>query len=256
MKFSLIFLSVLLFIPNLLPFHLISVPSSPVKKELFDPVLAKKLQSAGELESYIDSVQNVRRIKSGSVQYADLISNVIRNRFYHCYSHYSLSQNWIAAFCGRFIWYDLSAIVIPDDVLKYPMGACSQQSIILMDFFKRKHIEFRKIAFDHHFAMEGNFNNKWIYFDPDMEPQYPQGFRPGLAYLLKDNHLELLYKGVIPADYIHVMLGHPKAGKINEYPASKVKFFHIVTGFLSHWLWILPLSILLFPLIKRFRHTT
>lgn len=232
------------------------LPSVPVKKEQFDPVLANKIKDVGALDNYIDSIQRAEGIKPESIQYADLISNTIRNRFFHCYSHYSLSQNWIAAFCGRFIWYDLSAIVIPDDILKYSMGACSQQSIILMDYFKRKHIQFRKVAFDHHFAMEAKFNNNWIYFDPDMEPPYPKGFRPGLAYLLKGDHLALLYKGLIPADDVHIMLGHPRVGKVNEYPAPKVKFFHIVTGFLSHWLWILPLSILLFPVVKRFRHTS
>ena len=33
---------------------------------------------------------------------------------------------------------DLNAIVIPNDILKHPMAACSQQSIIGMEVFKKK----------------------------------------------------------------------------------------------------------------------
>ena len=251
---SWLLLSFLLFAPNLLSVHLISIPAKPVKKELFDAAMAKKIRSMNDLEKYIDSLQAANGIKFESVQYANLVSDVVRNRFYHCYSYYSLKENWIAALCGKFIWQDLSAIVIPDDILKYSMGGCSQQCIVLMEFFRRKRIDFKKVSYDHHFAMEAKLNDSWIYFDPDMEPPYTDGTRYGLNYLLRSNHLEELYKNIISENTIKIMLGHPHEGKINEYPAPKAKFFHVITHFLSHWLWIIPLSIFLFPFCKRFLH--
>jgi len=254
MKSWLLLLSFLFFAPNLLSVHLISIPAKPVKKELFDKVMAEKIKSMDDLERYIDSLQADHGIKFESVQYANLVSDAVRNRFYHCYSYYSLKENWIAALCGKFIWQDLSAIVIPNDILKYSMGACSQQCIVLMELFRRKRIDFRKVSFDHHFAMEAKLNDSWVYFDPDMEPPYINGTRSGLNYLLQSNHLEELYKNIIPANTVKIMLGHPHEGKINEYPARKAKFFHVITNFLSHWLWIIPLFIFLLPLHKRFTY--
>ncbi|MDP2337800.1 MAG: hypothetical protein Q8N05_15410, partial [Bacteroidota bacterium] len=142
---------------------------------------------------------------------------------------------------GKFIWYDLSAIVIPDDIMQYPMAACSQQSIVLMGFFRKKNIPYRKISFDHHFALEGFINGQWLYFDADLELDFPGGKRRSFAYLLEGDNLKELYKNVLPPDQIPSLLGNPFYGKINEYPAPRAWLFHRITALLSHWLWIIPL---------------
>jgi hypothetical protein len=49
---------------------------------------------------------------------------------------------------GEFVWSHLSAIVLPEDILKYPMAACSQQSIIMMECFKKIGVDYRKVGFE------------------------------------------------------------------------------------------------------------
>lgn len=242
MKYWLLVLSFLLFAPNLFDTHLIEIPTKPFKIEDFDPEMALHIQSVDRLENFIDSIVVTK--SGGKVldteSYADIVSNVIRARFFHSYSHYSLKENWLAAVAGKFIWYDLSAIVIADDILKYPNAACSQQAIVLMEFFKRKKIPYRKIAFDHHFAVEGLINNRWIYFDTNLEPQF-HGVHHSFEYLKQDDRLKELYKDVLPAGKISYLLGNPRYGKINVYPAPQARILHYVLSTLSHAFWLFPL---------------
>ncbi len=118
----------------------------------------------------VNTQANEQAIKKNSLAYFEVLSSLVRKRFYHAYSHYSLKENWIAAVAGKFSLYDLSAIVIPDDIMQYPMAACSQQSIVMMDCFKRLGMPFRKVGMTGHYACEGFIENGWYYFDTDKEP--------------------------------------------------------------------------------------
>lgn len=242
MKYWLLAFSCLLFLPNIYKRHLIKLPDNPVKQEDFDPLMARRVQNITSLEHIIDSTV---RAKAGNSRietevYVDAVASTIRRRFFHSYSHYSLHENWMAALAGKFIWDDLSAIVIADHILKYPMAACSQQSIVLMEFFKRKKIPFRKISFDHHFAVEGKINGQWIYFDPNLEPEF-HGTHRSFEYLRQGKRLQELYQYRIPPDAIPELLANPRYGKINAYPAQKARLLHYTLSTLSHTLWTIPL---------------
>ncbi len=241
MKYWLLALAFLLLIPNLFPYHLVSQSQVPGYKEDFDPKLTKKIQNLPELEAFVDSVIQA---KGGTARittelYADIISSTLRSRFFHGYSHYSLNENWLAALAGKFIWNDLSAIVIADDILKYPNAACSQQAIVLMEFFKRKQIKFRKIGFDHHFAVEGFINGEWIYFDPNLEPEF-HGTHRSFEYLRQGKRLAEVYENILPEERIPIALGNPRYGNTNAYPAPRARMMHYTLETLSHSLWVFP----------------
>lgn len=238
MKYWLLALSFLLLIPNFFENNLTEQTENQVKLEDFDPALAKKILSLANLESFIDSVAHVRSRNSpmNKELYANIISSTIRLRFFHSYSHYSPAENWMAAFAGKYIWYNLSAIVIADDILKYPMAACSQQGIVLMEFFKVRGIPFRKIAFAHHFAVEGFIDGEWIYFDPNLEPEF-HGRHDSFEHLQERGRLKEIYKGILPADAILTVLAKPLYGEINAYPAPKARILHYSLSTLSHSLW-------------------
>jgi len=242
MKYWLLALSLLLLVPNLFREHLVELPEKQVRQEDFDPVLAGQIKSLASLENYIDSTMKLRSgTQQGNTElYAYIVSRAIRLRFFHSYSHYSLRENWMAALAGKLIWYDLSAIVIAEDILQYPMAACSQQAIVLMELFKRQKITFRRIAFDHHFAVEGYINKQWIYFDPNLEPEF-RGTHRSFEYLRQGNRLTELYKNILPVAKIHDLLGHPRYGKVNAYPAPKARILHYTLSTLSHGLWLIPL---------------
>jgi hypothetical protein len=238
-------LAFLLLLPNFLPFHLFDLSAEKHKWESFEPGTAQRLRSVEAVLTYTDSLAAIHNVEPNSLEYGDLLTEVIKILFYHGYSHYSLKENWIAAMAGKIIWYDLSAIVLPDDIVKYPMAACSQQSIVFIECLRRKGISFRKVAFDHHFAVEANFNG-WYFFDPDLEPDFTSVKRASLQNLLDENKLYDLYKDSMSPEEVNYYLANPYYGEPNRRPAENATFFHSVTKILSRTIWLLPIAIFLF----------
>lgn len=55
-----------------------------------------------DLENFVDSIVTARVIIFESEEYADLLSSIVRLRFFHSYSHYCLRENWLAAVAAAF----------------------------------------------------------------------------------------------------------------------------------------------------------
>ncbi|WCT14063.1 hypothetical protein [Mucilaginibacter jinjuensis] len=225
------------------------LPEKPLKNERFDAKLTSKIQNTDQLVTYIDSVAAVKGIRQNTNLYAYLILETVEDRFFHSYSHYSLNENWIAALGGRYVWYDVSAIVDANDILKYPMAACSQQSIVLMNVFKAKNIPYRKVGFDGHYAVEAEINKQWIFFDANLEPQTNQNMQR-FDYLVQGDHMAVYYKNVLTPAQISSLFKHIVTGEVNADPAPRISWFHIITRFLSHWLWVLPMCLFLISMVK------
>src|SRR5689334_7220943 len=113
-------------------------------KESFDPQVYLHTTTLPKLIHYIDSTFQGDR---NSGEFVDHIARVLSKRFYHSYSRYTMNDNWLAALAGKFVWDDLSCIVDVNDILRYPNGSCSQQSIVLMACAKHYGFAYRKISF-------------------------------------------------------------------------------------------------------------
>jgi hypothetical protein len=250
-NYVLVAFSLFLLVPNFTPTHLTSLSDKGQTWEKFDPQLANTLQTVDDLIFYTDSVAKTRRIDTGMLDYANVLAEVMRKRFYHGYSHYSLKENWIASLAGVVLWDHLSAIVLPEDILKYPMAACSQQSIVFMECFKRRKVDYRKVGFDHHFALEGRINGQWYFFDADMEPDFTVVPRTSFENLNKDDKLYIIYQNRLDSAGIRYGLANQYYGKANQAPASRAAFFHKVTKLLSHTLWLLPLLFVFINLSRK-----
>jgi hypothetical protein len=249
-RFWLLWLSLCLFFLTILPLHFFTLSTEKRKWEVFDPALVEQLRSVESVLTYTDSLALAQGVIPNTLHYGVLLNNVIKRRFYHGYSHYSLKENWIAAVAGKLFWYDLSAIVLPDDLLNYPMAACSQQSIVFIECLRRKGISVRNLGFDHHFAVEGYFDG-WYYFDPNIEPDFSQVKRASLQALLHEKKLPELYKNVMSPTEVEINFANPVFGKVNILPAANAGFFHKVTKALSKNLWLLPFAVFVFTLIAR-----
>jgi hypothetical protein len=245
-------LSALLLIPNLFAIHLKSLPLTANPAEKFDPALAKEILSIDDLLKKADLIAAEKSIKQHTLAYTEILTSLVRSRFYHGYSHYSLRENWMAAVSGAVIWNDLSAIVLPDDILKYPMAACSQQSIVLAESFKRKGFPYRKIGFDHHFALEAKVGDQWYFFDPDMEPDFTKVARASIDVLIKDKALYEIYKTKLKPNEVDHGLANPVYNKPNEALAPTASLFHRITAVLSRLLFLFPLLIFI-ALVKKKR---
>ena len=216
-------------------------------KEQFDPRLSY-LNSIDKLEAYIDSNEAAGHISPNTVDYVVTISMAIRNRFYHGFSHFSLQENWIAAFSERVIGFGLASKVKPEDIMQHPYAACSQQSMVMMAILRRKGLSYRSVGFPHHFALEVSINNKWYYFDPNMEPNMTNDQRLEDNWKCCADNLKRFYDTSRFKDLDWKFGTNLKVitGKINDVPAGNAKIFQSATAFFSRIMWCFPLLLLLY----------
>jgi hypothetical protein len=215
--------------------------------EEYDPSLSR-LNSVSKLVKYCDSLylvtvstNNQEEIKK---DYTDIVSSVVRKRFYHGYSYYGFSNNYMALLVSKVTVPGLGAVVIPDDILKYPYAACSQQAIVMMEVLQSKGFETRKVSFQGktsgHFCFEVYFENGWHFYDTNMEPDINvlnSYGRPGIAFLV--SHPDILLKAYrqYPKNEILDIFPTYTYGEINKFPASRALIFQKLTKFLSYLTW-------------------
>ena len=244
--FGVLFLASL--VPLLLPL-VADPPRDPFKQELFDPRLSN-LNTDEKLLTYIDSIYGSPVIQqSDTDKYVRLVSKTIIERFYFGLSTYSLSDNWIAFLAGKILWAHLSAIVDPHDLLKHQNGLCSQQSIVFMEVLKHKGIRERSIGLGYkegpgHFLTEVFYDGSWHLHDVTMEPEWKNitHHNNSISYYLHNkDSLYLVYKNLYTKPLFGKLLENVSYGKINEFPAGRMLFFHKATYIFTY---ILPLLFL------------
>lgn len=212
------------------------------RAEEFDPSLSK-ISSMKILSAYCDSIYNTQPDTKDT--YPEVANAVIRKRFYHGYSLYGFNKNYVGMLLSKATIPGLSAIVIPDDILKYPYAACSQQSIILMELLRDKGYTVRKVGFSGkitgHFTFEAYYNNDWHYFDPDKEPDMAvlKAYgRPSIAFLNANKEVLLKAYPQYSNEYVMDVFTNYSYGAINSFPAPRAFLFQKVTTFLSYTIWI------------------
>jgi hypothetical protein len=230
------------------------------RSEEFDQSLSR-LNTLDKLEDYCDSLYNVQITSGGEGQYEEkftnIVSSVIRNRFYHGYSYYGANSNYLALLFSKVSKDGYSAIVIPNDILKHSFAACSQQSIVMMEVLKAKGFKTRKISFNGkksggHFCFEVFYNQSWHFYDPNMEPDVDvlsSYNRPGIVFLA--NHSDILTKAYkqYPQEEILDIFPTYAYGAVNVFPAPRAIAFQRATKFLSNTLWFFFL--IAFLLVRR-----
>jgi hypothetical protein len=228
-------------------------------KEEYDPSL-ERLNTVSKVVAYCDSLYDEALYKQPSLdfaeEYPEIASSVIRRRFFHGYSSYDLSNNYLGGLVARFSMRGLSAIVIADDILKYPYAACSQQSIVMMDVLQQKGFKTRKIAFvdkrGGHFCFETYYDGGWHFYDPDMEPDIRvlnAYQRPGIAFITKHKDVLLNAYRQYPQQMILNLFSVYEYGKVNDPAAPNAFIFQKVTKFLSYTIW--TFFLVLFILVRR-----
>ncbi|HMO62248.1 MAG TPA: hypothetical protein PKC39_02360 [Ferruginibacter sp.] len=244
MRILLIIIAAALLLPNFIHKDITAFPDFDGKEE-YNPALAY-LNSIDKLEYYTDSIVATRQCTTAS--FDDVLSTVmvVRSRFYHGFSHFSLHENWMAALAGRFIEEGLACKVQPKDIIQHQNAACSQQSIVVMELLRRKNIPYRKVGFPHHYALEAYVEGHWYFFDPDMEPTMTKEQR-NLAHWQHNNDMLKQYYDTSRYTSLDYQFGNNQmaiVGSVNEVPAANVKKFHALTQIASRTAWLLPLLLL------------
>ncbi len=237
--------AILLLVPNVLNIDLNndSYNTPPFNGiEYYDPGLLR-LNSMDKLEQYTDSLAGASGIYIGSLNYAILAEDVLKRRFYHGYSHFTLRENWIAAAGERLVGYALSCKVKPDDILMHPNAACSQQAMVMMELMARKGINYRKASFDHHYAMQAYIDSDWYYFDSNMEPLIGKVQRSNIYLQGQADRLKPFYDDSVRYKNLDYILGSHSLisnGPVNDRLAPNAKRFQDATTIASRTLWLFP----------------
>jgi hypothetical protein len=247
-------IALLLLLPNLFKEDVnIILPYD--QKEKFDPALSR-INSISLLTTYTDSIASSKKIAAGSYEYVELLEAVLEERFYHGFSHYTPDKNWIAAYAGKFIKHDYACKVQPEEILQHSNAACSQQSLVMMAVLREKNLNYRSLGFPNHYAMEVLINKEWYFYDANMEPGITKQQRMLSSWQHRSDNLKQYYDKNHHAN-LDFQFGNnliATTGTINELPAQKATYFHIVTGIFSKIAFLFPL-IFIFP-IRSFRRDT
>ena len=240
-------IAILLFVPNF--FNTDIIPSlSYDKKEKFDSRLSY-INSIKKLEDFTDSIAAAQKINTTSYNYVELLETVIENRFYHGFSHFTLSENWMAAIAGRFIKEDCACKVQPEKIIQQKgNAACSQQALVMMAVLRNKKIDYRSVGFPHHYAMEVLINNNWYFFDANMEPSITKAERMLPAWNHQNDNLKKHYdpRRFTDLDYKFGNGLTATTGIINEVPARNARLFQSTTGILSKIIWCFPVFLIFY----------
>lgn len=226
------------------------------KVEEYDPSLSR-LSSIDKVIVYCDSLYQVQYGAANGTDfgknYSNIVSRLIRKRFYHGYSHYSSNDNYLSVLFSRATLDGYSAIVVPDDILKHPNAACSQQSIIMMEVLKKKGFSTRKVGFQGktsgHFCLEVYFDGGWHFFDTNMEPDAAllnAHNRPDIATLVADKQLLLNVYHRYPRAEVLDIFPTFTYGEINAFAAPRGILFQQTAKFLSYTIWIFFLAAFIF----------
>jgi hypothetical protein len=239
---------------------------SRVRNEEFDIALSR-VNSIDKLTAYCDSLYNAQYNGAGDAafeeNYATLLSSVVSKKFYHGYSYYSFRDNYLLRLFSKATHTGYSAIVVPDDIMKYPNAACSQQAIVMMEVLKKKDIRTRKIAFKGkkyggHFCFEVFYNGGWHFFDTNMEPDMAvlnAYDRPGIAFLCKNPEILTKAYRQYSAEEILDIFPTYTYGAVNQFPAPNGILFQKITRMLSYTLWFFFLVLFIFTR-RRYRRLT
>ena len=219
------------------------------QREDFDPSLSR-LTDVTSLEQYCDSIFNSQQTGVTPIdfekQYPLIASSVVRKKFYHGYSSFGYSNNYMALMLEPLTGKWVSAIVIPDDIMKYSYAACSQQSLVMMELLKRKGFKTRKVGFyggekvGGHFCFEAFYDNGWHFFDPDQEPNaklLEKYNRPSIEFLVKNEDILLGAYAHWAPERVRGMLSMYSYGKPNTFEAPNALIYQRITKFLSYTAW-------------------
>lgn len=229
-------------------------------KELFNIQLSR-FNSIEDITAHIDGIYSATNFspKIDTLAYVKATSDIVKKRFYHGLSEYSLKDNWIAYLGAKLFWNHLNAIVEPDDILDYSQGLCSQQAIVFLEILKRKGIKTRWVGLGYkegpgHFLAEVQYQGKWHLYDVNLEPKWERvtNHHESIAYYKQyPDTLFLAYEGIISRNLFDKIMEKAQYGEVNEFPAKNMLLFHRITKIVTYLIPVFLGIIILITLFKQ-----
>ncbi|MEO5500910.1 MAG: hypothetical protein ABIR31_05655 [Ginsengibacter sp.] len=249
MKILLLSLCIILLFPRV-----INIPGQPIPtynhKEEFDSSL-KSIKTLQKLSEAADHI-NQGKYSNKSFEYALIVSKILRERFYHGFSQYRFSENFIAVSTDYLLNNNISCLVDPEEIMKYPYAGCSQLVIVFAEIMKKNHVSYRSISFPHHLAIEFYLTDSWYFFDPNLEPQLTKEQRDVRHWHHSNDSLKKHYSSADhDLDFVFGVGQTAGIGKVNSPLASNARPFQSISIYISQWIWTIPLCFLIPLYIKK-----
>lgn len=227
-----------------------SVITTPLRE--LPPAAGNYSPLLGNIQS-IDAAEAYIRAKlppeSDQAQAADAIERFTRKRFVHDLVQFNFEDDWLAWTAGL-IWIDLRAPVLPDDLLKYRIGYCTQQTIVIEALFRRFNIDFATVGFGSppHALSAAKIDGHWSIYYPDEEPNR-ESVVP-FSTLSNPAVITKLYgrlpgvpnygPGTLADQYNRaIRSGRYEINGVNRFTAPHAAIFQMLNHFLSRWGWAL-----------------
>lgn len=228
-------------------------------KELFNVELSR-FKSVEDITAHIDGIYSATNSlpQIDTLAYVKATSDIVKKRFYHGLSEYSIKDNWISYVGAKLFWNHLNAIVDPDDILGYSEGLCSQQTIIFLEILKRKGIQTRWVGLGFkegpgHFLAEVYYHGKWHLYDVNLEPKWEKltNHHESIAYYKQyPDSLYLAYEGIISRLVYDKIMQRVQYGEVNEFPAKNMLLFHRITKAITY---LIPFFLVILILLTLFK---
>jgi hypothetical protein len=206
-------------------------PRLIVSHELFD----RQLQHVSTIDGAVEHVREIAGPSPNQAQVASAADTFVRERFADGYSQFRFNQNWLAYLSG-YVWDDLRVPVLPEEILDYRRGACSQQAIVFQAILARFGIEYASVIFPGHYASGARVGDQWFYFDPHLEANQTR-LRP-LSALRTPEGAKALYGERPQYAWIRSIAGKARLADINRFPAPQAAIFQTATAFFSKFGWL------------------
>lgn len=143
---------------------------------------------------------------------------------------------------------------MPEEIARHGAAACSQQAIVVQAAMTRIRVTYASVEVTDYFMTAPWINGEWHIVDPWGPNERNRSRLFKLEELMALAGRQAMFPGAhASAKWDHLRFAVPRLVKIEEFSASRARLFHQVIEWLSHWLWLPLLSLLLARIASRRR---
>jgi hypothetical protein len=219
--------------------------------EIYDPVIGS-INSLDELDINVRNA--VRRENLSGIQIPIFIDDLLRKKFMHGSSSIDTKGNWVLQSADfLFPKMELTHSYSPTDIALHNRGICSQQAILFQELVSNYGFEYESVGFNipllefdamdgdqefNHYASAVQVDDKWYYFDSNLEPAYDRNNAKVYSEILigKVDRLTALYPAY---KWAEITEGMVYSSSRNIFPAKNGLLFQKISKGLSFFSWII-----------------
>lgn len=203
----------------------------------------KQLFTIDDILNYTDEMYNSKYQIFDSLMYINLLNEVFISKYDHAFLLYSFSDNWSLFLFSELTQFKHRGIVIPEHLLQYNIGICSQQALAFIAVVEKKGYRARPFRLNKHFCSEIFVNGKWRFIDTDLKLHHPStlSMPSGEELKLNETLRNTYYLSNIQYDdreKANSFFDWVEPAPVGKFAAPNLLLLHKFTFFISNYLWL------------------